>query len=56
MLGKPGLHSTQIKVVTNNKVVYLMGFTSHRQADLAVDTARRVTGVVKVVKVFEYEK
>jgi osmotically-inducible protein OsmY len=55
MLGKPGLRSTQVKVVTNNKVVYLMGVTSHRQANLAVDTARRVTSVAKVVKVFEYE-
>lgn len=55
MLGKPGLRSTQIKVITNNKVVYLMGITSHKQANLAVDTARRVSGVVKVIKVFEYE-
>lgn len=55
MLGKPGLQSTNLKVVTSNGVVYLMGVVSRSQADLAVDVARRVSGVVKVVKVFDYE-
>jgi len=52
LLGKPGLHSTNLKVVVENGVVYLMGRVSAKQADLAVDTARRISGVVKVVKVF----
>lgn len=56
MLATSGLRSTQIKVVTNNQVVYLMGVVSHKQANLATNTARQVTGVKKVVKVFEYEK
>ena len=55
MLTTPGLRSTQIKVVTDNKVVYLMGWVSHSQARMAADVARRVSGVRKVVKVFEYE-
>jgi osmotically-inducible protein OsmY len=56
MLAKPGLHSTQIKVVTENGVVYLMGIMSPPQVDMAVNIARRVDGVQKVVKVFENNK
>ncbi len=54
MLAKKGLRSTQIKVVTENAVVYLMGVITHQQANLAADVARRVHGVTKVVKVFQY--
>lgn len=53
MLATSGLHSTQIKVVTENSTVYLMGLVTEQQANLAVDVARHVTGVHKVVKVFE---
>ena len=56
MLATSGLRSTQIKVVTNNQVVYLMGVLSYKQANLATHAVRQVTGVKKVVKVFEYEK
>lgn len=55
MLAKPGLSSSQIKVVTENKVVYLMGLVTPNQAKLATETARNVGGVSKVVQVFEYE-
>jgi osmotically-inducible protein OsmY len=54
LLMQKGLHSLQLKIVTENGVVYLMGIVSHQQANLAVDVARRVRGVKKVVKVFEY--
>jgi osmotically-inducible protein OsmY len=56
MVAKPGLSSSQIKVVTENKAVYLMGLVTPRQAQLATDVARTVNGVRKVVQVFEYEK
>ncbi|WP_267257133.1 BON domain-containing protein [Coxiella endosymbiont of Ornithodoros maritimus] len=55
MLGKPGLGSSNLKVVTENKTVYLMGIVSPRQATMAAEVARRISGVQKVVKVFEYE-
>jgi len=55
MLTQPGLRSLQLKIVTESGVVYLMGIVSHQQATLAADVARRVHGVVKVVKVFEYQ-
>lgn len=54
MLSRKGLESGSIKVVTENSVVYLMGIVTHEQADLAVDVARNVKGVKKVVKVFRY--
>lgn len=54
MLVQTGLRSTDIKVVTENGVVYLMGRVSHTQANIASNLARRVGGVRKVVKVFEY--
>lgn len=43
-----------VKVVTESSVVYLMGLVTHQEADDAVDIARSVDGVEKVVKVFEY--
>jgi len=50
----PGLNSSTLKVVTENKVVYLMGLTTHSQADLATDKTRTVAGINKVVNLFEY--
>ncbi len=54
MLANEDLKSGSIKVVTENGVVYLMGIVSRQQADIAVDIARQVSGVQKVVKVFQY--
>jgi osmotically-inducible protein OsmY len=44
----------KVKVVTENGVVYLLGILPRDQADAAVDSARNVYGVQKIVKVFEY--
>ncbi len=54
MLTKKGLGSGSIRVVSENGVVYLMGIVTPEQANLAVDVARRIDGVVKVVKIFQY--
>jgi osmotically-inducible protein OsmY len=54
MLTKNGLKSTNIRVTTENGVVFLMGDVSQKQATEAANVARRVSGVKKVVKVFEY--
>jgi osmotically-inducible protein OsmY len=54
MLAKKGLGSGSIKIVTENGVVYLMGVVTPDQANLAVEVARQVSGVKKVVKVFQY--
>lgn len=45
---------SNIKVVTENSVVYLMGVISHTDAEAAVNIARQVGGVQRIVKVFEY--
>lgn len=55
LLAKPGVRSTQIKVTSARHTVYLMGIVSHTQAALAAKVASRVSGVNKVVKVFEYD-
>ena len=46
--------STRVKVVTERANVYLMGLVKPAEAQIAVDAARGVTGVVRVIKVFEY--
>lgn len=55
MLDIAGLHFSNFKVMTENKVVYLMGTASPRQAAIATDIASQISGVKKVVKVFEYK-
>ncbi|MFT4060530.1 MAG: BON domain-containing protein [Legionella sp.] len=54
MLTRAGLESGSIRIVTENGIVYLMGIVDAYQANLAVDVARRVNGVRKVVKIFQY--
>lgn len=54
MLTTQHLRSTQVKVVTEDSTIYLLGLVSHRQGELAGDIARRIPGVKKVVKIFQY--
>ena len=54
MLTTEGIDSTHFKVVTENGEVFLMGLVTRSEADKAVDLARHVAGVKKVIKVFEY--
>ena len=54
MLTRKDIDPTRIKVVTSNGTVYLMGLVSRAEAERAVDTARRASGVQRVVKLFEY--
>ena len=54
MLTKKGLESGSIRVVTENGVVYLMGIVTAEQGSLSIDVARRINGVKKVVKIFQY--
>ena len=43
-----------VKVVTENSVVYLMGLVKKQEANDAAEIARTTGGVQKVVRVFEY--
>lgn len=54
MLSEKGLHSSQIKVISENRTVYLMGIVSRHQSNLATDVTRQIPGVQRVVKLFEY--
>ncbi len=48
------LNAAQVKVVTERRIVYLMGLLTQDEADRATEIARRVSGVQGVVKVMEY--
>lgn len=47
------LMSNAFKVTTERNVVYLMGIVTQREANRAAEIARGVSGVSKVVRVFE---
>jgi osmotically-inducible protein OsmY len=48
------ISANSFKVVTERGNVYLMGRVTQREGTIAADVARGVSGVYKVVKVFEY--
>lgn len=50
----PGFDPSRVKVVSENGTVFLMGIVKRAEADAATDVARRVAGVQRVVKLFEY--
>lgn len=50
----PGFDASRVKVVTENGVVYLMGLVTPQEADAAAEKVRYVSGVKRVVKLFEY--
>jgi osmotically-inducible protein OsmY len=45
---------THVKVLTEAGTVYLMGLVKPAEGEAAVNIARNTSGVVRVVKVFEY--
>lgn len=56
MLASNDLDATQIKVITENGIVYLMGILPVDQANEAIQIARNTDGVLSVVKLFYYMK
>jgi osmotically-inducible protein OsmY len=48
------LFANSIKVVTERGIVYLMGVVTENEGARAAEVARNVSGVQKVVKVFDY--
>ncbi|MBE0365008.1 hypothetical protein PULV_a3309 [Pseudoalteromonas ulvae UL12] len=54
LLTEESISANDIKVITENGEVFLMGLVSDQEANTAVDLARNISGVVKVIKVFEY--
>lgn len=47
------LSANHIKVVSENGVIFLMGIVKAAEGDAAAETASKVAGVTRVVKVFE---
>lgn len=54
LVGVENLDSSHIKVITENAVVYLMGLVKKEEAELAAAGAAEVSGIERVVKLFEY--
>ncbi|PSJ46690.1 osmotically-inducible protein OsmY [Zobellella endophytica] len=54
LLAEKNIDGTKIKVVTENAEVFLLGLVTQREADIAVQLSRNISGVAKVVTVFEY--
>lgn len=48
------ISANSFKVVTERGTVYLMGRVTQREGQVATDVTRGVSGVQKVVKIFEY--
>lgn len=54
LIASEDLDATQIKVVTENGTVYLMGILPPSEAKAAIELARETDGVSSVVKIFRY--
>ncbi|OOF37931.1 osmotically-inducible protein OsmY [Rodentibacter rarus] len=54
MLVDDRVKSTDVKVITENGEVFLLGNVTQAQADAAADIASKISGVQKVIKVFKY--
>ncbi len=54
LVSRKDIFANAYKVVTEKSIVYLMGRVTREEGDRAAEAARSVTGVQKVVKVFEY--
>ncbi|GAD88207.1 hypothetical protein VHA01S_003_02830 [Vibrio halioticoli NBRC 102217] len=53
LLGESKLRGISIKVVTENREVFLFGYVDPKSADIATETARNVSGVKLVIRGFE---
>lgn len=54
MLADSSVPSGKIKVVTENGIVYLLGIVNRSEATAATNVVQGVSGVQKVVRLFEY--
>ena len=45
---------TRVKVVTENGTVFLLGLVTHDEALTATQNAKKVSGVKKIIRIFEY--
>jgi osmotically-inducible protein OsmY len=53
LLAEKGLRSNDFKIITDNRIVYLMGLASQHNTDIAARIASQVDGVAKVITLVE---
>lgn len=53
LLGARSVEGLRVKVLTENGVVYLMGLASRQEAERIAEKAANISGVQKVVRLFE---
>ncbi len=56
LLRNLSVKSTNVKIFTENKEVFLMGNVTPRQAQIIIDIVRHIRGVKKVITAFDYIK
>jgi osmotically-inducible protein OsmY len=54
LVDKKTVSAVSFKVVTENGTTYLMGIVTQREGNIAAQVAQGVSGVQRVVKIFEY--
>lgn len=54
LLTDSSVDGSRVKIITDDSTVYLMGLVSPTEADNIVNIVRGISGVKKIVKVFEY--
>ena len=54
MLADSSVPGSRIKVVTENGIVYLLGLVTHLEANHATNLVQSVSGVQRIVKLFQY--
>lgn len=53
LIGNKQIRANRVKVITEDSVVYLMGLTTAEEEMISTDIARAISGVDKVVQIFE---
>jgi len=56
LISDPELNNVKINVFTEAQEVFLVGFVTEEQGNLAADITRNITGVKGVIKAFEYNE
>jgi osmotically-inducible protein OsmY len=54
LMRNKGVSAANVKVVTEDRTVYLLGLVSHAEGDAATEAARFADNVAQVVPLFEY--
>lgn len=54
LLANGDVNAKDIKVVTENSEVFLLGLVTPKEASIVVEIVRNINGVSRVIKVFEY--